>query len=456
MSTPSTELSAAADAARERGDVVAAMGLLEQLIAADNRAVGPLLRLGALQIEQSRHGEALALFNRALALEPRNADALCMVGVSLRDMGRFAEAARHLEQAVAVQPELSEGHFNLALARFEEGRLAAASDSLARCYALRRGEPWGDAAVAHLGARHAPMSDHEMAVNAVKIHHDREQLEYLLELGRLPAEFADVVEEYRALEEDLAGLEQPSRLVQFSADAVPLVANTYKRPVYLSCAPARTMLNDALDYRKIERDWFDSKPNLVVIDDLLSAEGLACIREFCRESTIWNGLQAEYLGAYLFDGFHSEPLLRLAWELRERLPAVMKGQPLQMMWGYKYSGRLTGIGLHADAAAVNANFWITPSEANLDASRGGLVVYPHDAPPEWGFTRFNKDGAAIKQFLDSVGSQPIRVPYRANRIVIFDSDLFHATDTLDFREGYLNRRINITLLYGLRKPPKAA
>ena len=34
--------------------------------------------------------------------------------------------------------------------------------------------------------------------------------------------------------------------------------------------------------------------------------------------------------------------------------------------------------------------------------------------------------------------------------MIFDSDLFHQTDQIDFKEGYLNRRINITMLYGRR------
>ncbi len=43
------------------------------------------------------------------------------------------------------------------------------------------------------------------------------------------------------------------------------------------------------------------------------------------------------------------------------------------------------------------------------------------------------------------------VPYRANRAVIFDSNLFHETDRPRFKDGYLNRRINITLLYGLRE-----
>jgi len=42
------------------------------------------------------------------------------------------------------------------------------------------------------------------------------------------------------------------------------------------------------------------------------------------------------------------------------------------------------------------------------------------------------------------------VAYRANRAAIFDSDLFHATDSPRFRDGYASRRINITLLYGLR------
>ena len=49
------------------------------------------------------------------------------------------------------------------------------------------------------------------------------------------------------------------------------------------------------------------------------------------------------------------------------------------------------------------------------------------------------------------GARSVTVPHRANRAVIFDSDLFHETDRIAFKEGYLNRRINITMLYGLRE-----
>jgi hypothetical protein len=35
--------------------------------------------------------------------------------------------------------------------------------------------------------------------------------------------------------------------------------------------------------------------------------------------------------------------------------------------------------------------------------------------------------------------------------VIFDSDLFHATAEVAFEPSYQNRRINITMLYGVRE-----
>ena len=46
------------------------------------------------------------------------------------------------------------------------------------------------------------------------------------------------------------------------------------------------------------------------------------------------------------------------------------------------------------------------------------------------------------------GAQNVTIPYRYNRAAIFDSKRLHATDKYYFKEGYENRRINLTLLYG--------
>jgi hypothetical protein len=238
----------------------------------------------------------------------------------------------------------------------------------------------------------------------------------------------------------------------FDAGQHPLVARTYKRPVHIAAVPppAESIINPELDFGAIQDKYLAAEPNVLAIDNLLTPQALAAVRQFCRESTIWNNIKPGYLGAYFFDGFCSELLLRLAWELRERMPRVISAHPLQMMWGYKCDATLPGLAVHADAAAVNVNFWITEDEANLDPEGGGLRVYEHNAPEDWDFRMYNKDSKKILQYLDSIGSVPMRYPYRANRALIFDSDLFHATDEPRFRGGYLNRRINVTLLYGNR------
>ena len=99
-------------------------------------------------------------------------------------------------------------------------------------------------------------------------------------------------------------------------------------------------------------------------------------------------------------------------------------------------------------------FWITPDDANLDPEHGGLVVWDVAAPLDWDFARFNSDEKAMRDFLRDHDAKAVTIPYRANRAVIFDSDLFHQTDTIRFKGGYQNRRINITLLYGEREAGK--
>ena len=121
-----------------------------------------------------------------------------------------------------------------------------------------------------------------------------------------------------------------------------------------------------------------------------------------------------------------------------------------MLWGFKYDSSLGGIRIHADQAAVNVNFWITPDEANRNPDKGGLVIWDVSAPQDWDISKYNGDDDAVRAFLAETGSKPVTVPYRANRAVIFDSDLFHETDEIEFEKGYLNRRINLTMLFGRR------
>ena len=42
------------------------------------------------------------------------------------------------------------------------------------------------------------------------------------------------------------------------------------------------------------------------------------------------------------------------------------------------------------------------------------------------------------------------VPYRGNRMVLFQSNLFHQTDELHFKAGYEHRRTGLVYLFGAR------
>ena len=73
-----------------------------------------------------------------------------------------------------------------------------------------------------------------------------------------------------------------------------------------------------------------------------------------------------------------------------------------------------------------------------------------EAPSNWEHNDYNRSGRQISAFLRNAGGRGVYIPYRANRAVLFNSDLFHATAPLSFRSEYENRRINVTMLFGRR------
>ena len=111
--------------------------------------------------------------------------------------------------------------------------------------------------------------------------------------------------------------------------------------------------------------------------------------------------------------------------------------------------------MHADAAEVNFNIWLTPDEANLGGfgtrDGGGLVVYTKVPPASFDFGHDSNNFLAaprVYQYLEDSGAKAIEVTYRQNRCVLFQSDLFHETAPFHFKTGFLNRRINLTILFG--------
>ena len=398
-----------AEAHNNRAIVLQSLDRLDEALAGFNTAlviapthVEALYNRGLVLGDLNRPNEALTSFSTAVAVKPDYAEAWNKCGVTLQGLKRFDEALACYRRALSLQPGYPEALKNIALALCESGSTTEGFAVFARHAELAL----GDALMA--AAKAGPSLPH-------KLRHDVEQSAYL---ARETGEEVDV------------------------GGALHLVDGS--RLVSAAISPDLTG-------REISAIWQTSKPQIVVIDNILTEEALDKLRRFCLGSTVWRKVyEGGYLGALPEYGFACPLLAQIADELRDAYPAIFAMHPMHYLWGFKYDSKMSGIALHADKAAVNVNLWITPDESNLNPERGGLVIWDVAAPHDWVFQRYNGDTEASRAFLRDNGAQSVTVPYRANRAVIFDSDLFHETDKIDFKDGYCDRRINITLLYGRR------
>jgi hypothetical protein len=413
MTSPAAALEATlqeALALQRAGKLAEAERLYRNILRALPDHPGISNNLGLALKDQGKLEEAAATFQRVIAVKPDDALAHCNLGNVRNLQGQGEQAAACYRRAIALRPDMALAHRNLGMVLCESDRLAEGFASFKRHAELAYG-------------RENPAGGSE-PVPPHKAQHDREQQDYLDGGAAAAAGGRSLAPKFR--------LEEGGRV-------------------------AGHAVNPDASGGEIAARWRESRPQIAVIDNLLTDEALARLRRFCWGSTIWRKVYRDgYLGAMPEHGFACPLLAQIADELRSTYPTILGRHPLLRLWGFKYDSRLSGIAVHADFAAVNVNFWITPDEANLDPEHGGLVVWDVPAPLGWDFAKYNDDVPAARDFLARAGARPVTIPHRANRAVIFDSDLFHETDRIAFKDGYLNRRINITLLYGRRETAAAA
>lgn len=411
-----------------------------------------LATAGSGFVELKAFPGGLRLLRRALALSPDRAKWWAVAGEGMLDIGRADVAITCFRRALTLGLERTRALDRVAEALLRLDRVEQASMMFEEMMAPVRASRWYRPNLAASAAASDSLSFR--VTSDPKLRHDTQQLEYLMAKGVLPTSFGEIADGYRAVLQGHAARPPDQNWYQMSEAERRPISAAYNRVVHLYRPKAfgSEVMNDAVDWQAAERRYAESTAGIVVIDDLLSVPALAELQRYCLESTIWfdDRHPGGYLGALLRDGLAAPLLLRVARELSRRLPSILRDLPLRQMWAYKYDSRLEGTGLHADAAAINVNFWITPDEANLSKGRGGIVVFDRRAPPEWDFAKYNNDQAAIRGFLAESGAGDVAVPYRCNRAVIFHSDLFHKTDDLHFRDDYVSRRINVTMLFGDR------
>ncbi len=450
----------------------------EKTLALEPRHSNANFNLGLANAKLGRSAQAIECYQRTLREQPDAFDALTNLGDLCASLGREDEAKGYYERALGVRPSLARAHFGLASLHHRRNELEQARDRLAQAVHfdpdfLEAQQRLGltlieigrlSEAVAPLnsalklvrscGVAEPNLSPNFAKTSRSKLMHDIEQLEYLQAQQRLAPKFSSVTNQYGNLLERLRRDFEQTHLADIPEDALRELAAVYNRLLNFYDAPrVGAAVNPKLDSQAIAEAYRANAPGITVVDDFLTREALDELRRFCLESTIWYNFKYPngYLGASVDDGFYCPLLAQIAEELPRALPEIFRHHRLTHLWAFKYDSRMNGIGVHADFAAVNVNFWITPDSANLDPKSGGLVLWDKEAPVDWDFATYNNDRERIEEFLQSSSAKTTTIPYRENRAVVFNSDLFHKTDEIRFAEGYENRRINVTLLYGVRE-----
>ena len=438
--------------------------------------------LGTILKDLGKLQEAEESYRKAIQLNPDFTDAHLNLGSILRDIGQLQEAELSTRKAIELNPEIAESHFNLGnilrdIGQLQEAELSTRkaielNPNLADAYytlgliLLERGKQ--DSSLQYFISSADLRRDQKKqnfnnrrftTISKAKIEHDIEQFEYLASKSHETEKFSDLAILYKKI---AAEINWPSRnqLISLSNKYKNLLRESYNCLIHQveTSKLKKGAVNNLLNVEAITHDYFDHEFGLTYIDNFLTPSALKSLRSYLLGSTIWFNIKENgYLGAYLEEGLANPLIIQIADELRQRFTRIFKNYPICQIWAYKYDNRtkkennlLRGINIHADQAAINVNFWITPNDANLNPDSGGLVVYDVEAPKDWDFATYNSNEKLIRRELKKSKGCTKVIPHNENRAVIFNSNLFHETDNYEFKQGYENRRINVTILFGRR------
>jgi tetratricopeptide (TPR) repeat protein len=390
--------------------------------------------LGVAIAAQGRHRDALGCFDEALRADPGFVSAHYNRGVALMALGDAQPAIASFSRAAVLEPQHYEAHRALGFLWLAQGERGRSLDHFARTYELRRGDDRTTIALKSLTAtaRH-------------KLEHDAEQFLYLSQRTRDRLRFELLARSYREIANQV-----PNEVAALSDAQIDVLGGDYNTPIRLRAAPevAGRAVNERADRAALAKEF--EEQGAIAVDDLLTPQALHALWRFLLESTIWHDFSHidGFVASYLEDGLACPLLLQIADELRGVFPEVLGKHPLSQAWAFKGLRPEAAVDVHADAATVSVNFWVTPTEANLAPGRDGLVVCRAPPPDDWEIKDYDADRERIVTFLEQKAVDSLVVPYQENRAVLFRSRLFHHSDRPEFASNYENRRINMTLLYG--------
>ena len=492
---------------QQSGNYSVAKSLYKKILLKKPDHINTQNNLAVIYFQTSESTKAMELFEKVLHIEPNNMMAIENLGMVYNDLGEYEKAIACHERQIKIDPNHSVAHNNLGTVYKLMGKFEIAKDCYKKAINLK---PNFEAAHNNLGVLLGTLKEDEKAlghfkkalesdsnyikaqINIANIHiknldienaisaskkslemhyqniktlneqiplfrfkHDYQQAKYLKSKNYK----IDGIDEFIKVGKEVLEREYKNDNIDFkkkvllSKNEIHSILN-YSKAEHVYNAPLISggALNQDKKWHEVENEYISSSKKIIYIDNFLSKKAIVELREFCMISKVWTTQYPNnYLGAFDDKGFISSLHLQIAIDLQKKMPNLFGKYNLRKFWGFKYDTSLGGgIGIHADFARLNLNFWITPDEYNNNKDGSGLKVYDIPAPDDWSFAKYNNNTKEIYKFLSSRNAKCKIIPYKFNRAVLFNSAYFHETDKIDFKEGYEGRRINMTYLFGDR------
>ena len=446
------------------GTALCALELLDEGVESFRRALalapgsfGVLISLANALCDRGDYEEAIPLYEEALRIDPRRAPAWVSYGIALHEIGEIDKAIAQYDRALELREDFAEAQRNRGMAFSAKGDHDRMQKAFVQVLRSNHGGPWWNAEVFDPKRVSGAAADRSLRASTFRLLDAAEQVEYLLGRGLLHPSFAEMSKRYRDVLAEVSEEVGPDGTMTLTDGQRGLIGGFFDRVVRYTDTPdlVDKAINPDVDFGEIEESYLSSPISVTTFDDFLTTEALQILREFALENTVFfKYSEARFVGSDLSVGFNCSLLYRMARELKANLPRILGDHELTNVWIYRHRAESVGVEAHSDQGKVTFNFYISPDDANLDPEHGGLIVYTKEQPYDWDWHLYNRHKyrpdirEEIDAFLDS--AETLVVPHRQNRALLFNSNLFHRSDQLYFRDDFASRRMNVTMLFGKR------
>ena len=455
-----------AEAHQHLGTALCALEMLDEGIASFERALAlapdsfnVIVSYANALCDRGAHAKSLPHYEKALQIDPTSAPAFVSYGMALQESGEIDRAIEQYDRALELRENYAEAQRNKGIAFFTKDDLDSAHDAFVDVLRSSHGGPWWNAETFDPARASGADPDRPLRASTFRIRDAAEQVEYLVGRGLLHESFAEMAERYRDVLAEVEAEVGPDGTMPLTEGQRAKIGTFFDRVVRYKDTPVLSApaINPDVDFDEIQENYLSSPISVTTFDEFMTPEALAALRAFALENTIFfKYSEARFVSSDLSVGFNCSLLYQMARELKARLPRILGGHALTSVWIYRHRAESVGVEAHSDQGKVTFNFYISPDDANLDPEHGGLVVYTKEQPYDWDWHLYNRNKYRpdIRQEIDAFleSAETLVVPHRQNRALLFNSNLFHRSDQLHFRDDFESRRMNVTILFGKRGP----